>query len=291
VIILKPISLEDVVHYKAIRLRALLDTPSAFGSTYAKESQLTDADWQRRVGQWNGDRSICFLAWDGDQPCGIAAGAPDEANPLQVYLLSMWVAPTHRRRGMGRMLVNAIFDWAKEKKFSALCLDVTCNNQAAIRFYEQLGFTKTGVTKPYPNDPDLWEFEMTRAIASTDFTTRITATLAVRDWPAAMKFYKAAFGAVETYSVPGGGVGQLSIHGADFWVAEESPQHENFSPESLGGCSVRMLLMVENPAAILAQAVAAGAKEIYPVSEAHGWQIGRIVDPFGHHWEIARQLS
>jgi PhnB protein len=106
-----------------------------------------------------------------------------------------------------------------------------------------------------------------------------------------MDFYKAAFGARELYSVPGGGVGQLSVSGAEFWVAEESPPHLNFSPESIGGCSVRMLLMVEDPAAMLAQAVAAGANKVAPVADAHGWRIGRIVDPFGHHWEIARQLS
>jgi PhnB protein len=103
-----------------------------------------------------------------------------------------------------------------------------------------------------------------------------------------MDFYKAAFGARELYRVPGGGVGQLAVAGAEFWVAEESPPHLNFSPESIGGCSVRMLLMVEDPAAMFAQAVAAGATQVAPVADAHGWRIGRIVDPFGHHWEIAR---
>jgi len=88
--------------------------------------------------------------------------------------------------------------------------------------------------------------------------------------------------------VEGGGVGQLSVGGAQFWVAEESKEHLNFSPESLGGCSVRMLLLVEDPAAAYAKAVAAGATGVVPVAEAHGWRIGRIVDPFGHHWEIAR---
>ena len=123
-------------------------------------------------------------------------------------------------------------------------------------------------------------------------TTHLTATLSVRDWPAAMAFYKAAFGATELYTVPGGGVAQLSIDGtADFWVAEESPDHQNFSPQTLGGCSVRLLLIVPDPAAICARAVAAGATQIVPVAEAHGWRLGRIVDPFGHHWEIARQTA
>ena len=106
-----------------------------------------------------------------------------------------------------------------------------------------------------------------------------------------MDFYKTAFGVRELHRVPGGGVGQLSVFGAEFWVAEESPRHLNFSPESLGGCSVRMLLIVEDPAAVCANAIRAGASEVVPVADAHGWRIGRIVDPFGHHWEIAKPLS
>jgi PhnB protein len=127
--------------------------------------------------------------------------------------------------------------------------------------------------------------------SSRDFPTRITATLSVRNWDRAMDFYKAAFGARELYRVPGGGVGQLTVSGAEFWVAEESPAHLNFSPESIGGCSVRMLLIVEDPATTCAQAVGAGARLAVPVADAHGWRIGRIVDPFGHHWEIARPLD
>jgi PhnB protein len=120
------------------------------------------------------------------------------------------------------------------------------------------------------------------------FVPRVTATLSVRDWPAAMRFYQAAFGAVETYRVPGGGVGRLSIEGAEFWVAEESKEHQNFSPESLGGCSVRMLLIVSDPERVCHQAVACGARQVVPVSTEHGWTLGRILDPFGHHWEVGR---
>jgi len=123
------------------------------------------------------------------------------------------------------------------------------------------------------------------------FKPSITATLSVRDWPAAVEFYKAAFDAVETYHVPGGGVGRLSVSGAEFWVAEESREHLNFSPESLGGCSVRMLLIVEDPAAVCRQALAAGATLVAPVAEGHGWRLGRIADPSGHHWEIGRPMA
>lgn len=127
--------------------------------------------------------------------------------------------------------------------------------------------------------------------SSIGFQTSVTATLSVRNWARAVDFYKAAFGASELYRVDGGGVAQLSVGGAEFWVAEESPEHHNFSPESLGGCSVRMLLIVEDPGAVCAQAIAAGATEVSPVAEDYGWRLGRIVDPFGHHWEIGRLLS
>jgi PhnB protein len=126
--------------------------------------------------------------------------------------------------------------------------------------------------------------------ATGGFRTVVTATLSVRDWARAMAFYEAAFGAVELYRVEGGGVGQLALNGAEFWVAEESPEHLNLSPESLGGCSVRMLLLVEDPHAMQGQAVKAGAAEVLPVSEAYGWRLGRVRDPFGHHWEIGRPV-
>jgi PhnB protein len=123
------------------------------------------------------------------------------------------------------------------------------------------------------------------------FKTGVTATLSVRDWARAVDFYKAAFGATELHRVPGGGVAQLSVRGAEFWVAEESREHHNFSPESLGGCSVRMLLIVEDPVTVCKQAVAAGATQVYRVADSHGWRIGRIVDPSGHHWEVAKRLT
>jgi len=126
--------------------------------------------------------------------------------------------------------------------------------------------------------------------ASTGFRTQITATLSVRDWDGAFAFYKKAFGAVELYRVPGGGVGKLAVDGAEFWVAEESPEHLNFSPESIGGCSVRMLLIVDDPRRMCERAVAAGATQVLPVADAHGWRLGRIVDPFGHHWEVGKSL-
>ena len=130
-------------------------------------------------------------------------------------------------------------------------------------------------------------------LAPEGFKTLITATLSVRNGPRAIDFYKDAFGAVELHRVDGAGtaVAQLAVFGAEFWVADEAPAHLNFSPESLGGCSVRMLLVVEDPDAVCRRAIAAGAQQVVPVAERHGWRLGRILDPFGHHWEIGRRTG
>jgi PhnB protein len=129
---------------------------------------------------------------------------------------------------------------------------------------------------------------------SNDRTTSIAPMLSVRNGAKAVAFYKAAFGAGELFRIDsetGQVVARLSVGTAEFWVADESPQHANFSPESLGGGTVRMVMIVEDPDAACARAIAAGAREIWPVSEKYGWRLGRIVDPFGHHWEIGKELS
>jgi PhnB protein len=122
----------------------------------------------------------------------------------------------------------------------------------------------------------------------------IAPWLSVRKSQQAVEFYKAAFGAREVYRLGGADdqdiVARLSVDGAEFWVSEESPEHGNVSPEKGSGVPVRMILTVADPDAVFAQALRAGASEIYPVSEGHGWRVGRLVDPYGHHWEIGRPL-
>jgi len=121
----------------------------------------------------------------------------------------------------------------------------------------------------------------------------VSAQLSVRRGRDAVDFYRAAFGATELYRVGGTDeheavVSQLAVGQTSFWVADESPEHENFSPETLGGGTVRMLLVVSDPDAVVARAVGHGATLVRPVEAAHGWRLGRIADPFGHHWEIGR---
>jgi PhnB protein len=125
---------------------------------------------------------------------------------------------------------------------------------------------------------------------------RIWPQLSVRRGREAVEWYRLAFGAVEDYRVGGtegneAVVSQLSVGDAVFWVADESPAHGNFSPESLGGGTIRMAFLVDDPEAMVARAVAAGAREVVPVREEHGWLLGRIEDPFGHSWEIGKPLG
>jgi len=118
--------------------------------------------------------------------------------------------------------------------------------------------------------------------------------LSVRHGASAVDFYKAAFAARELFKIEapdGSVVAQLAIGESDFWVADESPEHRNFSPETLGGGTVRIVLVVEDPDAVFAHALAAGAKTVWPVADQdYGWRVGRVADPFGHHWEIGKPL-
>jgi|SRR5579859_1521996 len=131
-------------------------------------------------------------------------------------------------------------------------------------------------------------------MSASDTKTGIAPMLSVRRGAKAVEFYKAAFGAVETFRIDnesGEVVARLSVGAAEFWVADESPEHKNFSPESLGGGTVRMVMTVEDPDAAFNRAVTAGATVVVPVDNQYGWRLGRIVDPFGHHWEIGKPLS
>jgi PhnB protein len=123
----------------------------------------------------------------------------------------------------------------------------------------------------------------------------ITTMLYVRRSGAAVDFYMRAFGATPIERIDnedGSVIAHLDVGNGDFWVSEESPIHHNVRPESLGGSTMHMVLIVDDPHAIFDQVVAAGASSVCPVrDESYGWRIGRVVDPFGHHWEIGKILA
>jgi len=164
VITIERITRENVQLFISVRLKALRESPSAFGSTYNREAAFPEEEWLARLERWDGEKGVGFLAMDGDVGCGIAGALLDLEDTTLAQLVSMWTAPTHRRHGVGKLLVDAVVDWARSRKIRTLTLMVVSTNGPAIRFYEQLGFAKTGRTEPYPNDLALVEYEMSRSI-------------------------------------------------------------------------------------------------------------------------------
>jgi ribosomal protein S18 acetylase RimI-like enzyme len=162
-----PITPQLTALYKQVRLRALEDTPTAFGSTYTRESQLTDEDWRQRSLSLDGTHKIGFIALEENEPCGLVACFRDAADPTQAKVISMWVAPSHRGTGLAWSLLDAVHQWAASLGVTTLRLMVTSRNLRAIAFYQRYGFAPTGRTNPYPNDPTLHEIEMTRPLTAT----------------------------------------------------------------------------------------------------------------------------
>jgi PhnB protein len=135
---------------------------------------------------------------------------------------------------------------------------------------------------------------MSRSQTEDERTITIAPMLSVRNGVRAIEFYKTAFGAEVLLRLDGEAgtvVAELSVGGSRFWVADESPEHFNFSPESLGGGSVRIVMVVNDPDAVFERVIEAGAAVVRPVADQpYGWRVGRLVDPFGHHWEIGKPL-
>jgi PhnB protein len=123
--------------------------------------------------------------------------------------------------------------------------------------------------------------------------TSIQPELWVDGAATAVAFYQAAFGASVFHQVGDGEdiVAQLAVGDAVFWVAAANADSGRFSPKSISGATGRTLLVVEDPADVLAQAVAAGATEAAPVADEYGWRLGRVIDPFGHEWELGKPLG
>ena len=156
---------DDADALKAVRLDALLDAPSAFASTHEREVVFTDDEWTARAaaGSHGDERATFFAELDG-QIVGLVGGYTDPAMPGAVELVSMWTAPAARRTGTGRLLVQAVLDWAATAGADKVGLWVTRGNEPAHRFYEAMGFTETGDFQPLPSDPCRSEVRMSRRV-------------------------------------------------------------------------------------------------------------------------------
>jgi ribosomal protein S18 acetylase RimI-like enzyme len=136
------LGVEDWGAWRDIRLRALQDSPGAFGSTYAREVGFSDQTWRDRLADAG---SVCVLVADEGSPVGMGGGFSD--GPGLLHVVAMWVEPSARRRGVGRLVLDALRDWAGERGLR-LHLDVYSGNPGARRCYESYGFEPTGETRP-----------------------------------------------------------------------------------------------------------------------------------------------
>jgi PhnB protein len=143
-------------------------------------------------------------------------------------------------------------------------------------------------------DANLWSNPPVQLHTMTHPRTSLAPWLTVPDGEKAVAFYKSAFAATEAYRLDmppeAGTVVRLSINDAEFWVSSEAAAEPQSTPQPVGGDSIRMILTVADPDDVFAQALSAGATQVFPVGEEHGWRLGRLIDPFGLHWEIGRPI-
>jgi ribosomal protein S18 acetylase RimI-like enzyme len=141
---------------RGVRLAMLLDTPLAYGSTFAREVAFPDELWVERMAH-----SAGWLAFEGEQPVGAVTlfHAPDQPTD-EALLVAMWVASHARGRGAADRLVATLLDHARGTGLRRVLLDVADGNTRAIGFYERTGFTRTGRTGVLPHQPHVSEFEM-----------------------------------------------------------------------------------------------------------------------------------
>lgn len=157
----------DGAALRTIRLRALRDTPSAFGSTFDHEATLTDADWTDRAARGaDGPDRATFLAHAAEQIVGVAGGYREKPGSAVVELVSMWVAPHARRQGVAAALVQTVINWSAATGASRVDLWVTRGNEPALGLYTDLGFKQTTDVQPLPSDPCKEELRMTLDLAS-----------------------------------------------------------------------------------------------------------------------------
>ena len=151
---------------RRIRLAALGDSPTAFGSTLSREIQLSGDDWEERARRSAGgsERALFFAVGEGESILGLAGGyRPDSLAP-EVELISMWTDPSARRSGVGRLLVNAVVEWSRSVGAERVDLWVTRGNGPAELLYRAMGFVPTGHHQPLPSDPCRDELRMSLAL-------------------------------------------------------------------------------------------------------------------------------
>jgi len=137
---------EDWKRLKKLRLDALKDSPDAFGSTLESALRYNDSDWESSIG-----KLTTFVAVQDGLDRGMLRCAPDKSNPSSIFLISMWVAPAARRKGLAEKLIEVSAQWAQSAGYEKFILDVADNNISAIKLYSKLLFEPNGETGTLPS--------------------------------------------------------------------------------------------------------------------------------------------
>ena len=180
VITVRRISADQAPWLRTVRLAALTDSPSAFGSSLDRELAFADEEWHRRaLASSSGDERLTLLAWDGDEVVGIVSGLREPARPETVDLVSMWTRPSVRRSGVGIALVRGVLEWARSTGAARVELWVVQGNTPARRLYARLGFEVTTHHPPRPDDPCAQEVRMVHHLGSPHASTAAMDDLVV----------------------------------------------------------------------------------------------------------------
>lgn len=163
---MRRIRADDGPRLKAIRLAALREAPSAFAATHADAAAQPDDHWTDRAALGAaGTQTATFFAIADTSVVGLVGGYRLDPTASTVELVSMWVAPGHRRSGIAHRLIDAVVEWSRTGGATTVGLWVTAGNDAAQRLYEAAGFRLTGERQPLPSDPDHEELRMQRTLA------------------------------------------------------------------------------------------------------------------------------
>jgi GNAT superfamily N-acetyltransferase len=154
---------DEGLQLRALRLRALADSPMAFGSTLAREEAFAEPMWHERAagGASGGDR-VTFIAERDGRWIGLATGLADDPDGSRPVLVGMFVDPAERGHRVGVALVDAVTAWARTRGAARLSLWVTSTNTPAIALYDRCGFRATGEARPLGHTPSVTEVRMVR---------------------------------------------------------------------------------------------------------------------------------
>ena len=154
----------DAARMRALRLEMLADSPLAFLETVAQAAARPHEDYRRRIVQASAGRALAqFVADPGGRLVGHAGGTVMPEEPGVTIVFAVYITPAHRGTGVLAQLVDAVAAWSREVGRPELMLEVVVGNDRAVRAYERLGFTDTGVRVPHPVIPALTELQMRRA--------------------------------------------------------------------------------------------------------------------------------